>query len=109
MGGLPKGAGDITWAQIDEALKTKLHFHRIGKDDGTLWCHSKIVCVDEKVMYVGSDNIYPSYNEEHGVWIEDQKTISKWIDGYWSTLWDHESTEPENEDTAKLGDWAGNN
>lgn len=109
MGGLPQGAGDVTWAEIDKALATKLHIRRIEKDDGTMWCHSKIVCVDEKIMYVGSDNIYPSYNEEHGIWMEDPKTIKSWIDGYWNTLWEEHSTEPKNEDTADFGPFAGKN
>ena len=37
--------------------------------------HSKVVCVDDELLYIGSDNAYPSYNEEHGVWIKDQTAI----------------------------------
>ena len=60
-------------------------------------------------MYVGSDNICPSYNEEHGIWMEDPKTIKSWINGYWNTLWEEHSMEPKNEDTANFGPFAGSN
>lgn len=51
--------------------------------------HSKVVCVDDKLLYIGSDNIYPSYNEEHGVWIDDDATIKAWKEKIWTELWDH--------------------
>ena len=28
-------------------------------------------------MYIGSDNAYPCYNEEHGAWVEDNEGAVK--------------------------------
>lgn len=49
--------------------------------------HCKVLCTDKKLMYVGSDNYYPSYNEEHGIWLDDEETIKTWYDGYWTPRW----------------------
>lgn len=51
--------------------------------------HSKIVCIDDRIMYCGSDNAYPSYNEEHGIWIEDEPTIQAWKEKFWNELWEN--------------------
>lgn len=100
MKGLPYGAGGIADKEIDGALQKYLHFKRVMKDDGHFFSHSKIVCVDKKLMYVGSDNAYPCYNEEHGIWVEDKKTIGKWLDGFFKPYWQR-CTEPEaKEETA---------
>jgi hypothetical protein len=91
MQNLPTEHGGIPSGQIAGALKKFIHFKRTGsKNDPEgkdLYSHSKIVCVDKKVMYVGSDNAYPSYNEEHGVWIEDGETIDAWLDGFFTGYW----------------------
>ncbi len=31
-------------------------------------------------------NAYPSYNEEHGVWIDDRKAIAEWKGKFWNEL-----------------------
>lgn len=49
--------------------------------------HAKLVVVDDAICYIGSDNAYPSYNEEFGVWIDDEASISSFIQGYWNDLW----------------------
>lgn len=49
--------------------------------------HSKMVLVDDLVCYIGSDNAYPSYNEEFGIWIDDAPSIQSLIDQYWNGLW----------------------
>jgi phosphatidylserine/phosphatidylglycerophosphate/cardiolipin synthase-like enzyme len=91
MNNLPTEHGGIPSKDIPNVLKTMIHFKRTGTDKDVtgadLYSHSKLVCVDRKVMYVGSDNAYPSYNEEHGVWIEDQKTIDTWLDGFFTGYW----------------------
>jgi hypothetical protein len=46
--------------------------------------HSKVFVIDDSVMYVGSDNAYPSYNTEFGLWIDDLPSIQNYISGYWS-------------------------
>ena len=62
-----------------------------------MYSHSKIVCVDEKLMYVGSDNAYPCYNEEHGVWIEDKDAVGAWLEGFFEPYWTKHTTEPTDE------------
>ncbi len=49
--------------------------------------HSKLVVVDDAVCYVGSDNAYPCYNEEFGIWIDDKQAISSFVRDYWNGLW----------------------
>jgi phosphatidylserine/phosphatidylglycerophosphate/cardiolipin synthase-like enzyme len=50
--------------------------------------HSKLIIVDDSVCYVGSDNAYPSYNEEFGVWLDnDARAISSFVSDYWKGLW----------------------
>lgn len=73
---------------VDQLVDKKLHIKRVFKADGTWVSHIKSVCADDKLMYVGSDNAYPHYNEEHGVWIDDQDTIKEWKEGYWQKYWD---------------------
>jgi phosphatidylserine/phosphatidylglycerophosphate/cardiolipin synthase-like enzyme len=77
----------ITEDRVDEVIRNRLHVKRVLKNDGDNYCHNKIVMVDDKLMYVGSDNAYPSYNEEHGVWIDHQDTIKGWKKDYWDGLW----------------------
>jgi len=38
-------------------------------------------------MCVGSDPIYPAYNEEHGVWIDNENAIKAWKEKLWNELW----------------------
>jgi hypothetical protein len=89
---LPTSYGGIHHSQIDGLVDSMVHFKRTGTtDDGeehNLYSHSKIVCVDRKLMYVGSDNAYPCYNEEHGIWVEDQMTINTWLDGFFINYWE---------------------
>ena len=109
MNGLPYSAEGIDYDKIDDVLANQLHVHRVEQDNGQMWAHSKIVCVDERLMYVGSDNAYPNYNEEHGIWHQDKGTIDAWLQGYWGPLWEDHSVEPTNEDGADFGAWAGKN
>lgn len=73
--------GFSTW--FDAHCKIK----RISNTSAGPWNHCKVVCCDKKLMYVGSDNHYASYNEEHGVWIDDVPTITQWYDHWWSPRW----------------------
>ena len=96
MKGLPTDEGGIPDKEIDTAMNTLLRFKRVLNDDGTMYQHSKIVCVDRKLMYLGSDNAYPCYNEEHGFWVEDKDTVKAWLDGYFKPYWGM-CTEPTDE------------
>lgn len=49
--------------------------------------HSKMVMVDDALAYVGSDNAYPSYNQEFGVWLDDEKAVQALRQGFWDGLW----------------------
>ena len=49
--------------------------------------HSKLIVVDDAICYVGSDNLYPSYNEESGIWIDDQQAIQRFVNEWWNGLW----------------------
>ncbi|KAK1656425.1 hypothetical protein BDP81DRAFT_389200 [Colletotrichum phormii] len=68
-------------------IQDRVHCKRIMHNDNRYGQHSKIVCVDRELLYVGSDNIYPSYNEQHGVWIDDKKNIEAWYSQYFDTTW----------------------
>lgn len=49
--------------------------------------HAKLAVVDDSVCYIGSDNAYPSYNQEFGLWIDDRDSINAFIKDYWNHLW----------------------
>lgn len=59
--------------------------------------HSKVVCVDDKLMHMGSDNIYPCYCEEHGVWIDDVNAIQAWKAKFRDKLWNDWTDFPKEE------------
>ncbi|KAF2670233.1 hypothetical protein BT63DRAFT_478411 [Microthyrium microscopicum] len=55
--------------------------------DPNRYNHSKVVVVDDQLMYIGSDNTYPAYCEEHGIWIEDTQAIKQWKEKIFNQLW----------------------
>jgi hypothetical protein len=72
-------------------VENKFHVKRVNEKkngiNGARLMHSKTYCVDSKLLYIGSDNLYPSYNEEHGVWLEDPAALATWKAKYWDGLW----------------------
>lgn len=68
----------VEYRRVDNALVSPSHYN-----------HSKLVVVDDALCYIGSDNVYPSYNEESGIWIDDQQAIQRFIDEYWTGFWQH--------------------
>jgi hypothetical protein len=58
-------------------VENKFHEKKNGINGARLK-HSKTYCVDSKLLYIGSDNLYPSYNEEHRVWLEDPAALATW-------------------------------
>ncbi|KAK3312950.1 hypothetical protein B0H66DRAFT_631840 [Apodospora peruviana] len=77
--------------EAETIVREKFHVKRVmGDVNGPRYYynHSKVVCVDKKLLGMGSDNAYPSYNEEHTVWIEDGTAIDAWYKDYWVGLWD---------------------
>lgn len=80
---LPMGIDD---AQYDNWFNARCKIKRMSNDAS--WSnHCKVVCVDRQLLYVGSDNIYPSYNTEHGIWVDDKTAIDNWYNGYWKPRW----------------------
>jgi phosphatidylserine/phosphatidylglycerophosphate/cardiolipin synthase-like enzyme len=71
---------------MEEWFNERCHIKRISLD-GSMYNHTKAYCVDKKLLYIGSDNPYPNYNEEHGVWIDDKGAIDAWYDGNWKPRW----------------------
>lgn len=78
---LPDG---VTVANIEK----RIFGRRIMRNNEQYGQHSKVVCVDRSLLYVGSDNIYPEYNEQHGVWIDSKSNIKAWYDEYFKGAWD---------------------
>lgn len=68
-------------------LNQRILCRKIMNNDGKYYNHTKIICIDNSVLYVGSDNIYPEYNEQHGAWIDRKENIQAWLDQYWSAAW----------------------
>ena len=71
----------------DELVRKWMLVRRIGSRFGPNSIHTKTVCVDEQLLYVGSDNLYPSYNEEHGIWVDDKAALSDWVENFWKAMW----------------------
>lgn len=60
---------------------------RISNEKNKYLNHTKAYCIDKKLLYIGSDNCYPSYNEEFGVWVDDTDAIKAWYDKSWVPQW----------------------
>ena len=54
--------------------------------------HAKIWIVDDKVFYVGSDNIYPAYLQEFGYVIGSIEKTQEFIQNYWIPMWELSKT-----------------
>ena len=44
-----------------------------------MYSHSKLVCVDRKLMYVGSEKTYPSYNKDLGGGLNYDQNLARWF------------------------------
>ena len=53
--------------------------------------HAKVWIVDDRVLHVGSDNIYPHALQEFGYLIESEAIVRDVIAGYWEPLWRYSS------------------
>ena len=42
--------------------------------------------IDNSLCYVGSDNVYPNYNYQHGYWFDDRRAMNKLLKKYWTPL-----------------------
>jgi len=94
---------------FSKLVDKRFHVGRIMNDAPPHLCHAKNICVDRdldghRVMYIGSDNTYPTYNEEHGVWVQDKKAIDRWRDDFWEGLWQRSSAVPPGASRDALSD-----
>lgn len=80
------GPGWFSLTTFDSWWDQRCAVRRIT-DDASMMNHCKVLCTDKKLMYVGSDNYYPSYNEEHGIWVDDPEAVTKWWESYWVPRW----------------------
>ena len=49
--------------------------------------HAKLWMVDDRVFYIGSDNLYPVNLQEFGYIVDDPKAAAELLDAYWNPLW----------------------
>jgi hypothetical protein len=84
-------------SEVDGVIKELFKVKRVLTNSAALYNHSKVVSVDQKLLYIGSDNAYPCYNEEHGVWVEHKPSIDAWYNDYWKFLWAN-SSDPKPDD-----------
>jgi hypothetical protein len=49
--------------------------------------HAKLWMVDDRVFYLGSDNVYPVNLQEFGYIVDDRKAAAELLDAYWNPLW----------------------
>lgn len=57
----------LSAGQCAEIVDKKMILHRVHRE--------KTYCVDNGSLSIGRDNLYQSYHEEHGIWVEDQGAI----------------------------------
>lgn len=49
--------------------------------------HAKLWMVDDRLFYIGSDNVYPVNLQEFGYIVDDRQAAAELIDAYWNPLW----------------------
>jgi hypothetical protein len=43
--------------------------------------------VDDRLFYIGSDNVYPVNLQEFGYIVDDRRAAAEVLEAYWNTLW----------------------
>lgn len=87
--GAPQGT------KLTDLLCNKLHLTTLRFGPSDQWPdppyefanHSKFFMVDDKVFYVGSENLYPADLIEYGVFISDPAAVQQMREEYWDQLW----------------------
>ncbi len=79
---------------VNALLCSRFHLapFRFGPDDSwlggkTIANHSKLWMVDDRIFYIGSDNMYPVNLQEFGFIVDDRKAVDALIESYWNPLW----------------------
>lgn len=49
--------------------------------------HAKLWMVDDRLFYIGSDNLYPVNLQEFGYIVDDRQAANELLDAYWTPLW----------------------
>ncbi|KAI6251811.1 hypothetical protein MCOR07_011032 [Pyricularia oryzae] len=91
-----KSVGNLSKDEASDMMARRFHVKRSvlnppagsGGSAAVKKLHTKVVDVDGKLMYTGSDNAYPQWNEQFGVWIEDVDGIKAWEDGFFWGFWE---------------------
>jgi len=81
-------------AALDALLCRRLHLahFRFGPDDTwpsgkPIANHSKFWMVDDRVFYIGSDNLYPVDLQEFGYIVDQRAAAAEILRTYWTPLW----------------------
>ncbi len=79
---------------VNALLCSRVHIapFRFGPDESwpggkTIANHSKLWMVDDRVFYLGSDNMYPVNLQEFGYIVDDRRAAQQLLDAYWTPLW----------------------
>jgi hypothetical protein len=67
-----------------------------------MYNHCKIYCIYKELLYIGSDNPYPNYNEDHGIWIDVIGTFDFWHTKYWAPRWNQSPDADMRPDACKM-------
>lgn len=86
--------------ELINLLCSKLHISTLRFGASDKWTnphgyefanHSKFIMVDDKIFYVGSENLYPSNLIEYGVFVSDSNAVQQMRELYWDPLWKYSS------------------
>jgi phosphatidylserine/phosphatidylglycerophosphate/cardiolipin synthase-like enzyme len=90
-------------------LCDKLHLAGARASDSAAWddkdkngdnigyaLHSKIIMIDERAFYLGSQNIYTANLQEFGYVVDDAQTAKALLDQYYAKLWGFSSKAVSN-------------
>ncbi|KAK1750172.1 hypothetical protein QBC47DRAFT_407403 [Echria macrotheca] len=84
-------------ADVDDIVDKRFLVKRVLGGNAGQKLHAKTVSVDREVVYVGSDNAYPHYNEEFGCWVEDKGIVDAYFTGFYDELWKQSSVKTGSE------------
>ncbi|HKH44514.1 MAG TPA: hypothetical protein VKM72_07615 [Thermoanaerobaculia bacterium] len=90
--------GAPTGKELIDLLCSNLHLTTLRFGPSDQWPngfkfanHSKFWMVDDRLFYVGSENLYPSDLQEYGVILNDAGAAAQMKQEYWDKLWSYSS------------------
>ena len=66
--------------------------------------HAKVMIIDDKFFYIGSQNLYTSDHQEYGWIVGGQKETAELVEKYWGPLWEASSVRADGESPAGSSD-----